>query len=361
MSYISAQDIRQSQNTTVQDSIKLALISTAQLEAGLSKLICTIAEKILFTVKESGFDMHFLYDVVNVNKALDQVLINAAKLQMLLQSRIEYALGVFDSIHEKKAATNSATSVQETEPNQQSYPLTKLPNGAKGECKYSLRGRGVGSISNHCDPFHNGIGIIQTCIRHPFTNAKDDFLCYSVHKGKTMEIFSAFSSGLKIKCHMKKESKIATIEGTGSIVYKERFKPDTEDTGAFMLTIRYENNESGKSSFHFVIRPDNNTVLCHDSGEIILESPSLIIETTGRNESTVSSLNSVANEELLLANTIHREAERIQSSLKKQGEKSDSKCLTPMEQLIELCRNAEQSIKQVLKQEMEMGTFLLFY
>jgi len=360
MSYISVPDTRQPQNITVKDSIKLTLISTARLGAGLSKLIGAIAEKILFTVKESGFDRHFLYDVVNINKALDQILVNTVKLQLLLQSRIEYAQSFFDSVHGIKAATSSATSVQPIEPEQQSYPLPKSSFGTEEECKYSLKGRGVGFISNHFDPFHNGIGIIQTCICHPFTNTKDNFLCYSVHKGNAMEIFSAFSSDLKIKCHTKKESRIATIEGTGSIVYKERFKPDTEDTAAFILTIRYENNKCGKNSFQFVIKPDNRTALCHDSGEIILESPSLIIETIGRNESTASFLNSVANEELLLANAMHMEAEKIQSSSEEPGEKAESKRLTTMEELVELCRNAEHAIKQVLKQEMEMGTFLHF-
>ncbi|HHW48360.1 MAG TPA: hypothetical protein GXX14_07060 [Clostridiaceae bacterium] len=383
MSSLNILDNGQSLNISTQDTTKLVLISTARMETALSKLIGTIADGLLLTSQVCGFDKHFfLSSVLNMNKAVDGFLINAIKLQMLLQLRIDYILRVFDTMPGIKAEDSHAAGIQATEHNPPCPVLPEHPTEAKGKCKYSegdykyskgnynysekdynyskedykysLKGRGVGLVSAHCDPFYKGIAIIQAYINHIDKNSKDNFLCYSVHKGNTMWIFSAFPTSVKIKLFSGEKSKKAIVEGTGSIVYKERYRSDNVDTASFILTIRYEDNESKGSSFQIAIKPDKKPDFCHDSGEISLESPSLIIETAGGN-STNSYLGFNANEEFKLANDICAEAKKIQSVLEELKDKVGSKYTTSLEELINLLKRTGQIINQALIQEMNLG------
>ena len=354
MSSLNFSNINQSPGITALDLSKLVLISAARMETALSKLTTVLAEGLSFASEVSVFDKHFLHGILKMNKAVEEFLINSIKLQMLLQSRIDYIFRFLDSMPGIKKEANHAAGTQTAEFNMPYTLFSEYPVKSNSDCKYSLIGRAVGLVSNICDPFHNGIAIIQACINHIDKNTKDNFLCYSVHKGNAMRIFSAFASGVKIKFITEKEFNKAIVEGTGSIVHKERFKPDTMDTACFILTISYENNESKRSIFQFVIKPDKKPDLFHDSGEISIECPGLIIETA-INKSITPFLGFIANEEFELANTVYAEAEKIQSVLEKLKENAESKYALPLEEFINISRNAGQTINKALKQEMNLG------
>ena len=144
---------------------------------------------------------------------------------------------------------------------------------------YIIKGRALGFVSNTQDPFHRGIAIIQACVRAENSDKKDNILYYSVHKDTVMQIHSVLPGSLKVERIAEINSGKLVIQGMGTILHRERCKPDVCDSGSFTITIHYSGNEFTADSLHVSVKAGKNPAFNHDSGKIKLDGPDFTIVT----------------------------------------------------------------------------------
>lgn len=143
--------------------------------------------------------------------------------------------------------------------------------------KCNLKGRGVGTVEHQYDQFYGGISIVQAFVCSRPEDIDHNFLCYSVHKGTRMQILKAHPKSMKIWCSLTKDIKKVVVEGQGTIVMKERFKPDVYDTGHFMLIAAYKGCNFQEGYFEMRITSSCNTSNDHFSGKVNIDNSKLII------------------------------------------------------------------------------------
>ncbi|MCX7745938.1 MAG: hypothetical protein N2645_03460 [Clostridia bacterium] len=146
------------------------------------------------------------------------------------------------------------------------------------KCHCSLKGRGVGCISNCCDRFFAGTAVLQADICTLRCEKNDCVLCYSVQKGDILETFTAFPNSLKIKCEKTKDGILMTVKGLGEVKRKERGREDITKTGSFELKLIDRDKSNKISAFQMIITVCDNPFLDHHSGKVTVKASNLAIK-----------------------------------------------------------------------------------
>lgn len=333
------------------DSFSLLLISAAHMGTALSRLADTEAKKLLFFAKVCGSSRSGFQDMLDINSSVDAILKNMIQLQIILGFKLATILQVARNI--------SCTSVE-----------NNLIN--------CLKGRGSGLVTNQCDPFYCGTAIIQACvydknqnqadihdrgqayISNKNTNSKNNFLYYSVHNKTSILFISLLSDILKMECCDDGDSKTAEIKGIGRITYKELYKPDVIDIGSFAMTAWYSDRGHMVDKLQVMIKARSNPRYNHNSGQIILNSSGLAVDTfsTFRNHSIDSLLSSIASEELKLADTLDAETRKVQSVLMTQRGKAENTPAPCIKGLITANVEAEHKLKDIIRAESKLQSRL---
>jgi hypothetical protein len=277
-----------------EDVIKLCISSVAYLEQSFSKLINVQADEIRLIGENNELNIQ---QMIGLNNVIKRNLRNISRIHMLLMIKLEYIIkaATFDDDKFIVAEPSSILSEAQTAENKITETRLHITNTAhkalnndnfkkliKNEsqsliseaCICSLIGRGQGIVESLCDAFYDGIAIVQTGVSNAClyrAEQKEEFFCYSVIKGIKMQIFIAYPQSLKFEC-LKTASGISLkIKGLGSIIFKERAKPDKSDEGSFIFTVCHDEDEPKKNTFEMMIEAKHNSDFNHISGKISTE------------------------------------------------------------------------------------------
>jgi hypothetical protein len=270
------------------DVIKLCILSTADLEKSFSKLINEQAAEIRLI---SEYNKLSIQQMTALNNAVKRNIKNIARIHILLLGKLEVITKAVSFDSDKSIGSEPASMYPVSQTAEKRIAKTSFPIGSphkttyspkfvkyiKGRNQalarkhrlYSLKGRGQGVVSNRCDPFYGGIAIVQAGISNScFNKNEKEFLCYSVIKGIKMQIFIAYPESLKLEYHETANETVLKIVGTGSVLFKERTKPDRCDEGSFVLTICHLESESENNSFEMIIAVKHNNDFNHSTGKM---------------------------------------------------------------------------------------------
>lgn len=292
------------------DTLAQILNSIALEEISQSEQIDAEANKILDFVEICNKDNFKIKNIISINQSVGSTLQKIIQLQMQHQliltgikenvnatgnttiPDIEKHLDSTETGGKPKYTYTKQTGIKENvnatgntlaldiEKHLDSTNAEKNPNYMYTEqsCNCCLKGRGLGNIQYQHDPFHEGIAIIQTFVCSKGESLEDNFLCYSVHKGTSMEILKADPGSFKLNCSFTKDVKKVVLEGEGIIIRKERFELDKYDAGRFELIVVYSGFEFTEGSFEMRIKASTNSAYDQYSGKISLSDSKLIIE-----------------------------------------------------------------------------------
>lgn len=138
-----------------------------------------------------------------------------------------------------------------------------VPSSAAAGLLPGVRGRLQGIVTRREDPFGGGTAVVQTVVDGTSGKECGDFLCYSVMRGASMMILMA-RPGEWGGFSVSRPAGILRVEGEGTVVRRERARPDVRGRGHFVLTVR---READGGCFEMAV-DGGQDILVHRSGEM---------------------------------------------------------------------------------------------
>lgn len=303
MSFPNIPDIIPKIDIDFEDAINLLLVSIALEEISISELLDAETKKLLTVLKQCEHNNFSVEDVKDINKSINQTLINIIKFQMLLQFKLENVIEIIPTTTTTTTSTtttsttttttttrtttttsttSTTTTTRTTTTKSTSSTTTHTTTSTtstcstttKKKCKCCLRGKGIGCVLNRKDEFYCRIAVVQACV---FSNdINNNSVLYSVRNDVKTLFMAANTRTITVECPTLVFSDRIVIYGKGRIEKKSKGKPDIIEIANFELTVW--NNIRGKNGFQMVISSDDKSRLIHDSGFMAMRSLDLRIE-----------------------------------------------------------------------------------
>lgn len=235
MSFPGTPDI----NINFEEAVDFLLISIALEGISISKLIDAETRKVLKAFCGGDFALN---DALAINKSVEGIMQKLAKLQMLLQFKLEKA--------------------------RELIPCSKLPAAStglscqKGGCKCFLIGKGDGSVANKCDKYHDRPAYLKAFVTAGDIAGRKVHYTVEGHDEK----YEFYSSGCNVNINCRCEKTV--IYGIGRIDRKEKCGKEKRAPARFNLVACEA--PCGGLEFKMEIKAGRDSPLNHDSGTVII-------------------------------------------------------------------------------------------
>lgn len=263
------------------------LFSIAYMQAAVSKLLEVQAKKFHILAKSELT----ITQMNEANERLKQQMKKIENIHLLLFNKFELITNSPEVNVAQETAKPETESVSEIQ-NQPEEPEQKKPQNEKQlkpqkeeqqkpqsiakPSTYIFKGRGQGTVTNLKDPYINGLAIFQAYISGADFEHKKLFLSYSVMKGTKMLILLSSPENVKAEFILDSEHKAVRVEGTGTVIIKERSKPDITEKGSYTFNVR--TNCDGQMTFETEIKSITDKLFIHQSGTIKSKASGIVIE-----------------------------------------------------------------------------------
>ena len=225
---------------TLDEAINLLLKSIAMEERSLSKLLDVEREKVLEVLDRCRCGGGTLWDALEVNRSVDDILKTIAQLQMLLQFKLK--------------------NVQELRPRATPEPCSCLCAPCEGPgC--SMMGKGRGCVCNCDDPYYDLPVSVYTFL--PCGDRKNGTLRYLIGDSDLGLHLYACDRNVTLHCPAEGSRQIV-VDGVGRL--KVRDNQGGEQTGTASFTLTVEPGERGTLAFRMELSARGTLCLEHDSG-----------------------------------------------------------------------------------------------
>lgn len=245
------------------------LFSIAYMKTSTSKLLEAQA-KIIRKFAEGEFP---ITQIIDKNERIKDQIEILENLHRLLLDKFELIINSLEMREEIESKFENLNDLQQEE----QFKLLNIDE----PMALIFKGRGQGAIINRKDSFCNGLAIFQTYVSDTNHEDKERFLSYSVMKGTKMLVLLADPEKMITKFTLDSEYQTIRIEGTGTIIIRERSKADISQTGKYLFNVRTKNGRDGfcaQMFFEIDVASNTNELSLHKSGLIESQSKSVVIE-----------------------------------------------------------------------------------
>ncbi len=254
MSFPIIPDIKPVIELTCEDALNLLLVSIAQEEISLVKLIDAESQKIQFFVDKCKCNENYTQEAIIANNSVSEIISNIYKIEKILQSKLE---NVERIICAKKDHLKCKPKVCASTICHEEY-LKK--------CECSAFGKANGVVSNKMDLFYFKRSTLRVDLST--SNQCNNNVNYFIQNNEQSLYFTTCYENIKIKCIKNKSLKVI-IWGKGlltkTIIEKSSYTEDID----FSLTLWEKAGYC--NGFHIVIKSYCKSEIYHDSGFIKLK------------------------------------------------------------------------------------------
>jgi len=218
----------------LEDALSLLLSSIASEETSLSKLLDAEIKKILYVFDECKLQQCSIQDVKDINKSVNETILNMTKLHMLLQSKLDSIMELLPAATlttESSKPIPFATMRTNTTTSATSTSTTTTAAARKMEC--SLIGMGIGLVSNRADSQYYKAAVLQANISAD-SSVNQKALVYTVKGNIKM---AAYADSIDIECSPSVFPDSLVIQGKGVTKRNMRNSPDITAPCSFVLRI----------------------------------------------------------------------------------------------------------------------------
>lgn len=279
------------------DSIYDYLHSIVYMKTAVSKLLDAQSDKIRifakgnFTYPEIAQANESIKRQMNLLEGLNFIMLNKFDQIINFQGRPEISKALTPETQEE-TQTPSCVQTPQGMPQDiiisQTPPCVQTPQDTKishssciqtpqlmpkdktiPQALYILRCAGSGNITCQRDEYCGGLAIFQARISNDEHAKKRSYLIYSVKKnGKILVIISS-PAKLKADFYIKDGFITANVNGEGTAIIKERYRPDTRHPCGFYFTVHSTCKEAGKPAIGFCLSAKHqNKIFIHESGDV---------------------------------------------------------------------------------------------